>query len=176
MDLDEWVAVGRANGWLDPDWVSSGARRPSGYVRTMARSVRDSETGCLVFTYGSKRNGKYGRMRNNGVETTAHRVVWEHHHGPVPDGMYIRHKCDNPPCVEIEHLEIGTPLDNSRDRVERGRAPSGERHLSAKLTWEIVDEVRASPESNRALARRYGVSPAAIGAVRRGVTWKGPRQ
>lgn len=48
-----------------------------------------------------------------------HRLVWEEEYGPISAGMFIRHKCDNPPCILLDHLEIGTAADNSRDMVKR---------------------------------------------------------
>jgi|GEM_PF-1391953 len=79
--------------------------------------------GCLVFTgklrrgYGLTSEQVNGRTR----DLLAHRVVYEHHHGPIPDGLSILHSCDNPPCVEITHLRAGTDSDNHADMVERGR-------------------------------------------------------
>lgn len=79
---------------------------------------------CLVWTGANDgREGGYGRVwiGSKGYTVNAHRWVWEQTNGPVPDGLMVRHKCDNPPCVNIEHLELGTALDNTRDRDERGR-------------------------------------------------------
>lgn len=88
-----------------------------------------AEGECVVFTGKTNRRG-YGRtsVQRDGqtVEIMAHRVVYEHHRGPIPDGLGILHSCDNPPCVNIAHLRAGTPLENSADMVERlrSRAPN----------------------------------------------------
>ncbi len=62
----------------------------------------------------------YGRFKIGSKYHTATRVVWELEYGPIPNGLNIRHKCDNPSCVRIEHLELGTQADNVNDTVTRG--------------------------------------------------------
>lgn len=75
--------------------------------------------GCLVFQ-GARDRAGYGRVQ---VPPTAlaHRVVYEHHHGPLPSEVLVLHSCDNPPCVNIDHLRPGTHAENAQDKVERGR-------------------------------------------------------
>ncbi len=63
----------------------------------------------------------YGRVTINGKRESIHRVVWEAY-GPIPNGKLIRHKCDNPPCILLDHLEIGTDADNAKDKMDRGRS------------------------------------------------------
>jgi hypothetical protein len=63
----------------------------------------------------------YGTFRYYGRSHTAHRVAYLEMVGPVPAGLEVRHKCDNPPCVNPEHLEVGTHKDNMQDKVKRGR-------------------------------------------------------
>ena len=86
------------------------------YERIMRRAVRDGE--CLRYsnqaTYPHISNGQRGG-------TTGHRVVWEHHNGPIPDGLFVCHTCDNRWCVEIAHLWLGTHADNMRDMALKGR-------------------------------------------------------
>ena len=90
------------------------------YASTMGRTTRDGE--CLVFTSADPSRKKYGRVRTRRFGSLAtHRVVWEHHNGPIPEGMIVLHMCDNPPCVEITHLSLGTPKDNSLDMISKGR-------------------------------------------------------
>lgn len=92
--------------------------------------------------------------------------------GLVPgDGLVARHKCDNPPCVNRIHLLTGTRLDNVRDAVERDRLDRGEDHVNSKLTDAAVRAIRASGESNAALALRYGVCRATVRCAREGRTW-----
>tara|TARA_Y100000310_G_scaffold14352_1_gene14541 strand:- start:175 stop:714 length:540 start_codon:yes stop_codon:yes gene_type:complete len=83
--------------------------------------------GCWLWT-GATRPGGYGNLftfRDKGRRnhfTSAHRASWEIHYGPIPDGLLVCHRCDNPPCVKPEHLFLGTNKDNQRDRRQKGRA------------------------------------------------------
>lgn len=67
----------------------------------------------------------YGRVLVGSRRVGAHRVAWEMAHGPIPDGMVVMHGCDNPPCVNVAHLSLGTQLDNIADRVRKGRSARG---------------------------------------------------
>ena len=78
---------------------------------------------CWIWT-ASRRGKGYGLVRFRGRNAQAHRASYEMHNGPIPDGAVVRHKCDNPPCVNPDHLELGTVADNNRDMSERGRSTS----------------------------------------------------
>jgi len=72
---------------------------------------------------GYRTNKGYGQFkyRIDGVRRTAraHRAAWEHANGPIPDGLHVLHTCDNPACVNIEHLYLGTNDDNIADKMDR---------------------------------------------------------
>jgi len=139
---------------------------------------------CSEWT-GSKGDG-YGIISDKGVWVRAHRLAWTLAHGPIPDGLCVLHRCDNPPCVKAlpdaagpAHLFLGTLADNTYDMLAKGRyrrVPAvGERVNTARLTAEQVRELRrlwAAGESFASLARRYGVgeSTAAYAAKRK--SWK----
>lgn len=95
-----------------------------------------STTDCWEWT-SYKANFGYGKLRANGREVRAHRFSYEYFVGPIPNGLCVLHKCDNPPCVNPKHLYIGTKRDNARDMIERGRAyqppTQGEYNSQAKL-------------------------------------------
>lgn len=120
---------------------------------------------CWVWTGHCNRYGSFGLGRKI---VRAHRFSWELAHGPIPDGLCVLHKCDNPPCTNPGHLFLGTQLDNARDRDRKGRLNSrvGERNPKAKLTETEVLAIRAEyvPRYGalRAIARKYGVTPSAI--------------
>jgi hypothetical protein len=77
---------------------------------------------CWVWT-GGVDGGGYGqfRLRSRVPMVKAHRLAWELIVGPVPDGLWVLHKCDNPPCCHPGHLFVGTPSDNARDAIAKGR-------------------------------------------------------
>ncbi len=106
----------------------------------------------------------------------AHRVAWVVWRGPIPDGLWVLHTCDNPPCCNPAHLFLGTRADNIADMVAKGRADRTKKHKGeqchqARLTADDVRCIRASRESNIVLSRRYGVSPSNISMVRLRRTW-----
>jgi hypothetical protein len=83
-------------------------------------NVDKEPDGCWVWK-GTRNPKGYGRISVSGRQDGTHRVAYRLAHGEIPDGLVVRHRCDNPPCINPAHLEVGTPADNSRDMVERGR-------------------------------------------------------
>ena len=83
-------------------------------------------SGCWVWV-GNRIPQGYGTIGVGGKPVRAHRYSWELHNGPIPDGLFVLHRCDNPPCVRPDHLFLGTALDNSRDCVDKGRHRGRER-------------------------------------------------
>jgi hypothetical protein len=128
-----------------------------------------AENGCWLWTAGSGGRG-YPRVRFKGRSEGAHRVAFYLAHGYMP--TIARHTCDTPLCINPAHLVDGTPADNSRDMVERGRSAVGERNPKAKLTWEDAEEIRNSRLSTYVLASRYDVHRATIKRIRAGSHWR----
>jgi hypothetical protein len=115
--------------------------------------------------------------RADGTDRT-HQVAWMLAHGPIPRGLCVLHKCDNPPCCNDAHLFLGTIADNNRDMVAKGRhawtknphlRARGERHGRAKLTDDAVREIRAryaaGGVTQRELAAAHGVDQQVIWAI-----------
>jgi hypothetical protein len=91
-------------------------------------------TGCHLWVGATNSKG-YGSIRSGGrgaAIVDAHRVAWEREHGPIPGGLFVLHRCDTPACVNVEHLRLGTQLDNMRDMASKGRARGGGFHSRAK--------------------------------------------
>ena len=124
----------------------------------------------------TKNNSGYGKFWLNGKTALAHRVAYELHNGPIPAGFQVRHTCDNKPCVNPSHLLVGTGKDNARDALDRDRYRRGSGNGRAKLTEPQVSEIRqcwANGETQVSMARRFGVSRAAIQWVLNGRSWAG---
>lgn len=75
--------------------------------------------GCIAWT--GYTNGGYGQLMVGGRTYRAHRLAWELEHGPIPDGLLVCHTCDNPSCCNVDHLFLGTDLDNNRDKERKRR-------------------------------------------------------
>lgn len=136
-----------------PGW---GETVQQGYERLVVRS-----DGCWSWT-GPKNERGYGHIRHQ----YAHRIAYELFVGPIPDGLFVLHRCDNPPCTNPEHLFIGTHADNMADANRKGRLdgrpnrPLGEAVGTSKLTGEQVREMRrlaGDGWTTKALAERFGV-------------------
>lgn len=136
-------------------------------------AVPDRPDGCWLW-HGAIGGEGYGHIRDRGRQLKAHRVAYELHVGQIPDGMLVRHRCDNPPCVNPEHLVLGAAVDNNRDTRERKRfvASPGERNGQAKLTdataAEILRRYRAGGVYQRDLAAEYGVCQQTVSDIVRG--------
>lgn len=134
------------------------------------RRVEKSE-GCWLWTGPLDQYG-YGRLTVRDRHAAAHRVAWALTNGPIPGGLQVLHRCDNPPCVCPDHLFLGTQADNLADAVGKGRLVlRGSGASGAKLTEDDIRAIRASDDRQVAMASRYGVTQAAISAIRLRKTW-----
>jgi hypothetical protein len=113
------------------------ARR--GYVRSASPLERFSArtvitaSGCWEWQGATDPNG-YGRISWPGFPALVHRAMWVTMYGPIGAGLFVCHRCDNPPCVNPDHLFLGTRLDNIRDMVEKGRAMHTHCHAGHDLS------------------------------------------
>lgn len=142
------------------------------------RTAYTKEDSCWTWSKSVDEDG-YGRFALDGKSQKAHRVAWELVNGPVPDGMCVLHKCDIRHCVNPDHLFLGTKKDNTTDMLNKGRHEvcKGEEVGTSVLTENQVVEIRSlyTPYSKThgrvALAKRYGVTPQAIGHVVTRLSW-----
>jgi hypothetical protein len=133
-------------------------------------------TGCWWWGGSFVRFG-YGSLLMGEKRVAAHRASWMIHFGAIPTGILVCHKCDNPCCVNPDHLFLGTHTDNCRDKLQKGRARArrGEQSVKAKLNNASVREIRArhaAGETYKALAAAYGVSYSTIEKISTREHWK----
>lgn len=139
---------------------------------TLFNRSRLAENGCWEWV-GYFGSGGYGMMSRNGKNQRAHRISYEAYKGTISKGMVVRHTCDNPACINPDHLILGSQRDNVADREARNRrVVNGERIGTSKLTEKDVLEIRASKESLDVLARRYDIDRSNVWVIRAGKSWR----
>jgi len=117
----------------------------------------------------------YGRFWFKRKCVPAHRFSWELRNGGIPEGMLVCHSCDNPSCVNPEHLFLGTQSDNIQDALKKDRMSNGERNGFSKLIDEQVLSIRREYKEGKSqaeLTRKHGVSKSTIHFVVTRKTWK----
>ncbi len=133
--------------------------------------------GCWLWQ-GATHNRGHGTFGDIPHHTMpAHRFAWQDVNGPIPNGLFVCHSCDNPPCVRPDHLFLGTAKDNSVDAERKGRLyhGRGEQHYAAKLRdadIPVICSGYACGQSMVALARTYGVTDGTISNVIHHRHWK----
>lgn len=137
------------------------------------RSTMDPSTGCVNWDWCVDAAG-YGRFGQKGY---AHRGMWIAVNGPIPDGMFVCHRCDNRRCVNPDHLFLGTHAENMRDMVRKGRSnkAKGSAAGPSKLTEHDVSIIKWCLDAGVTqdkLAKLYGVSQSAVSGINVGRTWK----
>jgi len=145
--------------------------------RRLAGGLDSVEDGACWLWKRSLAPSGYGQLSLSGVTVTAHRASFLLANGPIPDGVCVLHSCDVRACVNPDHLHLGSPRDNARERQERGRGnpPIGERQGSSRLRSEDVLEIRKLLRGGvvqLAIGMRYEVSDSTISAINVGRTWK----
>ncbi len=135
----------------------------------------EPNTGCHLWM-ASTVSG-YGNMRVGKKVLKAHRISYELDNGPIPDGMYVCHKCDTPSCVNPNHLFLGTAADNNADAMTKGRhkAVSGSKQGLSKLDETDIPIIRQWLQdgwSQTQCAEVWGVTQATISQINRGKTWR----
>lgn len=139
-----------------------------------------ASSSCSVWTGGKDQDG-YGLTHFEGKSWRVHRLVWSWLFGEIPNGLFVLHDCDNPPCYNPEHLFLGDAKSNVQDAINKGRmtGPSGEMNGQHKLTAKDVLEIvqRYEPYSRSGnnmydIARDYGVHPVTVHEILSGKKWK----
>ena len=136
--------------------------------------IPEPMSGCWLWL-GRLRSEKspYGRFAADGVEYAAHRWAYAaYKNGGADPEWLVLHRCDNPPCVNPDHLFLGTPADNSADMTRKKRQAKGGRINHAKLDEPTVRMIRAYTGDLAALARELNIDRATVRSIQRGKLWK----
>jgi hypothetical protein len=118
-----------------------------------------ANTACIIGE-GHVHNTGYTVLYVNGKQIGGHRYAWQEVHGPIPEGMYVCHRCDNRPCVNVDHLFLGNASDNNRDMALKGRnwqqqkthCPQGHPYdmIKSKKSWSGVQRRCSICKNNEA--------------------------
>lgn len=111
--------------------------------------TQQQSNGCVLWTGANDGRRGYGKFALNGVSVRAHRLAWEWANGPIPDGLHVCHSCDNPSCVNVEHLWLGTHAQNMDDMKAKGRAARGWPPRASCRRGHDADEHITTPSGQR---------------------------
>jgi hypothetical protein len=158
--------------------ILTAAERYAPATDRVAMRLRVDPSGCHVYAGPTNASG-YGILGRGkamgGGMALAHRVAYEAAYGPIPDGLVVCHRCDNPPCCNPEHLFAGTLAENNADRDSKHCGIRGERVHFARLREVDIPEIRrlrSEGHSLREIASKFGVTDSTIHAVVSRQTWK----
>lgn len=145
-------------------------------ARFDSKWIRDEGTGCWEWQASKDKDGYGGFWAGKELgkehEIRAHRASWLIHKGKIPDDSLICHTCDNPSCVNPDHLFVGTPMDNMQDKIKKGRQPQGADYGRSPLMDCDIPKIRASVTPATDLAIIYGVTQSTILAIKHRRKWK----
>lgn len=140
-------------------------------LQRLLAKVEKTDT-CWLWTAARDKKG-YGFFKLAGKQTKAHRASWVLHHGEIPDGLWVLHKCDNPRCVNPDHLFLGTLLDNHHDMDSKHRRViiRGEKSNLAKLTKSQALAIIKATGTQQSIAEKFGIARTTVSRIKSGVRW-----
>ena len=145
-------------------------------VNFLAKFIPEPNSGCWLWTGAHDKRTQYGSFGlGTGLSFQAHRVSWAIHREPPPSDKQVLHRCDNPACINPDHLFLGDHAMNMRDKADKGRASAvrGSAHPKAKLTEADIIAIRASTENVlKVLCPRYGISDTKIYRIKTRRDWR----
>ena len=142
--------------------------------RLDAKTFYEPNTGCWLWS-GSSVRGGYGQIGISRKLTLAHRVSYTEYVGLIPAGLLVLHRCDTPPCINPDHLFLGTTADNTADKIKKGRQPNGESMYNSKLIYADIIKIHgmiAAGMTQRYIAGQFGVNTSLISRINAGKRWK----
>ena len=154
--------------------TNSGQFKKIPFEKRFYESILEDSKGCWIWQKCRDRDG-YGRTSIDRKQIWAHRASWVLHYSEIPRGLCVLHKCDNPPCVNPEHLFLGTNEDNMLDKINKGRQTRGELVNTNKIKEKDVLRIRAMLGrglSGREIARRLGLKDHHIYDIKNRRSWR----
>lgn len=146
--------------------------------RLERRYTPEPNSGCWLWTgpVDPPPRFPYGRLWYRGVTIVAHRAAWMVLRGPIPAGLNVLHKCDNPYCVNPDHLFLGTSKQNTADMIAKRRDiwrnQKGENNHGRKITAAQARAIFLDPRPQEKIGKDYGLTQTAVGHIKRGITWR----
>ncbi len=139
-----------------------------------SRSIPEPNTGCRLWM-GSGNAAEYSQVIVSGKMVRVHRLAWELANGrAVPEGLFVRHLCHQPACIEPRHLAAGTQAENFADSERDGRIPEGARTTAAELSAPEVREIVEMVHSGQTyvqVAKKFAIHFTTVGLIWRGLAW-----
>lgn len=141
-------------------------------------NIEKNSKDCWEWIASCRKDG-YGQFHiggNHGNTIPSHRTAWEMTYGPIPDGLWVLHKCDNRKCCNPSHLYVGTRADNERDKIIRNRIVKGEDSKISKLSYKGVAQIRemytSGDYTQQEIADIFNVCQSSISRIMSCETWK----
>lgn len=133
-----------------------------------------NENGCWICTSHAKAKHRrnYPVIERHGKHQRLSRYMFKVVNGYIDENKVVMHSCDNPECINPDHLSLGTHKENTHDMIAKNRKPVGEAVIGAKLTEDQVIDIFNDSRGCNTLAKEYGVSKKTILNIRHGKTWK----
>lgn len=132
-------------------------------------SIPEPNSGCVLWAEACNDRG-YGVINIERRQYKAHRLAWEATNGPIPDDLFVCHKCDVRACINPAHLFLGTQQKNLADMTAKGRRSRGT--PQGKLTPEQVLAIRSASGSQYKIAEQFGIHQATVSWIKSGDGWK----
>lgn len=150
--------------------------RESNEQRFLKSFIIDNETGCWIWQKANKRYGVF-RTSNPRKQVSAHRYSYVLHKGEITENMFVCHTCDNPICVNPEHLFLGTHMDNVNDMISKKRHVFGIKHGNSKLSEQDVLEIKKAFDTpywgiGKDLSKKYNIDNRTISCIKLNKNWK----
>lgn len=142
-------------------------------ARIESKFIPEPNSGCWLWLGGTNQKN-YGHIWSSELKRhqRAHRMVYQILVGAIPAGKQLLHSCDNPYCVNPDHMFVGSNAENMADRNAKSRQAKGETCALSKLTEDQVKEIRTSLDMTAAIAEKFNTSRRNVYDIRKRRTWK----